>query len=158
VHKNMQWLNHMKRFKDPEIQEFYESTIEGILENNFSLLEHLSHLTSSGFTPVIEGENRVADMMLATLPDLEEKTKDKFEQTALHLACSEGRDYIIKRLLQYGANPNCVDANGAQPLEYLTNFAWRARKDCLASIDLLIKYGANLDNLGNDEASQTALG
>lgn len=41
-------------------------------------------------------------------------------QTPLHVGCAEGHSEVVKLLLDYGANPNAVDAKGATPLHLAT--------------------------------------
>lgn len=151
-------MQSLRRYKDPELQEAYEKTVEQLLADNHTLLDLISYWPRHPFPTENEAHHTVLDRLLDNTPDLEAKTDDVYKRTVLHIACKEGKERVIDKLLRYGADPNAMDGVGSQPLEYLTNYAWRARKDSLASIDRLIKSGGNLDNLGNDEESQTALG
>lgn len=44
---------------------------------------------------------------------------DEFGDTALHSACQNGRDDVVKYLLDKGANPNAVNKTGSTPLHKL---------------------------------------
>ncbi len=98
------------------------------------------------------------DEFLEKTVDIDMRTDDEEKRTALHIACGEGNIRAVEKLLLAGANPNAKDATGAEPLEYLVNYAWRAQIECYLGIYTLVKSGANLDNLGEDEESQTPLG
>ena len=41
-------------------------------------------------------------------------------QTPLHSGCAGGHSEVVKLLLEYGANPNAIDAKGATPLHLAT--------------------------------------
>lgn len=97
------------------------------------------------------------DEMLDKNPNLE-VFDEEYGHTALHIACKEGLDFVVKKLLISGANPNSKDMNGRQPLEYLVNYAWRARSENYLGIYYLLNARADVDNLGENEESQTALG
>ena len=105
-----------------------------------------------------EGYKKVFSLLLEEEPNLEEKTDDKYKKTALHLACGNGFWEEIEMLIGAGADPNCKDATGDSPLAYLINFAWRARIECLIPIHMLVKVGADINNLGDSPEFDTALG
>jgi len=122
-----------------------------------SLLELLSHRPRHPIRDQKQGYKQVLKLLLEESPSLEEKTNDNNPKTALHIACKNGFSNEIEILLMAGANPNSKDNNGEAPLAYITNYAWRAHIDCLFVIYHLIKCGADLDNLGNNKDSETAL-
>jgi len=122
-----------------------------------SLLELLAHRPRHPILDQKQGYKQVLKLLLEESPFLEEKTNDNNPKTALHIACKNGFSNEIEILLMAGANPNSKDNNGEAPLAYITNYAWRAHIDCLFAIYYLIKCGADLDNLGNNEDSETAL-
>ncbi len=58
--------------------------------------------------------------------------------TALQAAAYKGFTEAVKLLLDYGANPNIVDANGTSPLIYASQF------NHIEIVDLLLKKGASV--------------
>jgi ankyrin repeat protein/truncated hemoglobin YjbI len=72
---------------------------------------------------------------------------------ALHYAVRGGKLPLIKLLLERGALPNALDANGLTPLLHLSKT--RSKADPIPVMELLAASGANLD--ARDEAHGTLL-
>ena len=122
-----------------------------------SLLDLIDSWPRSMFRDAIGECREILQMILEEQPDLDQRTDDEHQRTALHIACGRGNHAAIEDLLAAGADPNDEDANGDTPLSYLANFAWRSQTDCLFSIYMLIRCGADLDRCGNGPDSDTAL-
>ena len=131
----------------------YDQTVS----NSCSLLELMACRPRHPMLDQREGYKKVLKILLEEQPDLEQKTNDNNPKTALHIACNNGFQNEIEMLLLAGSNPNCKDSHGEAPLAYIANFAWRAHVDCLFSIYYLLKCGAEVNNLGSDKDSETAL-
>ena len=123
-----------------------------------SLLEFINSWQSSYFRSEVAESVVILRLLLEEQPDLEQRTDDKHQRTALHLACGRGHHSAIEILLQAGCDPQCTDSSGCNPLVYLTNFAWRSQTDCLFSLYALIRCGADVDCLGTGSDEQTPLG
>ncbi len=146
LNENRLYLDRSEEFKE------YES------KKKSSVLSLISSWPRHAFTKTIKQYTKALELLLQLYPNLEEQTDDKYKRTALHIACKEGLFIAIELLLKYGANPNSYDYKNSQSLEYLTNYAWRARCDGMIPIYQLIKSGADINNLSLNEDAQTALG
>jgi ankyrin repeat protein len=124
---------------------------------SYTLLQ-LIDLWPRTFSSVREECEDILRMMLEEQPDLNQRADEKLQRTALLLACSRGHHTVIEILLSAGADPGCTDSVGSGPLVYLTNFAQRSQTDCWFTIYLLIKFGADVNNLGHGPEEDTALG
>jgi ankyrin repeat protein len=123
-----------------------------------SLLEFINSWQKTYFrSDVVECEV-ILRLLLEEQPDLDQRTEDKHQRTALHLACGRGQHSAIEILLQAGCDPQCTDSGGCSPLVYLANFAWRSQTDCLFSLYALIRCGADVDCLGTCSDEETPLG
>lgn len=127
-------------------------------EKKSSVLNLISAWPRHPFPHINKQYIKALEILLQLYPNLEEQTDDKYKRTALHIACKDGNFAAIELLLRHGANPNTYDAQNSQALEYITNYAWRARTDGMIPIYQLIKCGAEVNNLALDEDAQTALG
>lgn len=127
-------------------------------EKKSSVLSLISSWPRHAFAKTTKQYTKALELLLELYPNLEEQTDDKYKRTALHIACKEGIFVAIELLLKYRANPNSYDYKNSQPLEYLTNYAWRARCDGMIPIYQLVKSGADINNLSSSEDAQTALG
>jgi hypothetical protein len=127
-------------------------------EKKSSVLNLISSWPRHPFPKTNKQYTKALELLLQLYPNLEEQTKDEHKRTALHIACKEGNFAAIELLLKHGANPNAYDSKNSQPLEYITNYAWRARCDGMIPIYQLIKYGADINNLALNDDAQTALG
>ncbi|KAJ3653049.1 hypothetical protein Zmor_018967 [Zophobas morio] len=77
-------------------------------------------------------------------PDVDVNAKNDKGITALHLGSVTGNYEIVKFLLANGAKPNIVDADGNNPLHYVSwnRDSWDSNQD---KIKLLINKGINLN-------------
>ena len=137
-----------------KVLKHYEQTIS----SSCSLLEFMSFRPRQPLLGQREGLQEVLKLLLDEKPYLELKTDDNNPKTALHIACKNGFQHEIEMLLMAGSDPNCKDYNNEAPLAYIANYAWRAHSECIFPIYMLVKCGADIDNLGNSSDSETALG
>lgn len=64
---------------------------------------------------------------------------------ALVIACRKSNPVIVGLLLQHGANPNFIDTNGWQAIH------WAAMYGNAKCVDLLIKFGADVNALSTED-------
>ncbi|KAG4273420.1 hypothetical protein FPRO04_09784 [Fusarium proliferatum] len=79
--------------------------------------------------------------------DLDPDIQDLVGQTALHLACQDGRVDTATILTRHGADVNARARNGSTPLHYA------ARKGFMSIVKLLVESGAEFDEM--DSARMT---
>jgi uncharacterized protein len=126
--------------------------------DSYTLLELIDSWPRGVFSSVVEECADILRMVLEEQPDLNQHASEKPQRTALLIACGRGHHSAIEILLSAGADPCCKDSEGSGPLVYLTNYAWRSQTDCWFTIYLLIKFGADVNNLGHGSEEETALG
>jgi ankyrin repeat protein len=126
--------------------------------DSYTLLELIDQWPRRVFSSVIEECEDILRMMLEEKPDLNQRADERLQRTPLLLACNRGHYSAIEILLSAEADPTCVDSEGTGPLPYLANYAWRSRSDCLFTFYLIIRFGADVNNLGYGPEGDTALG
>lgn len=158
VHKLKEKLDSIILNEDRFYYKNSEEFKEYEREKKSSVLSLISSWPRHPFPKTNKQYTKALEILLKLNPNLEEQTDDDHKRTALHIACKEGNFSAIDLLLRYGANPNSYDVQNSQPLEYITNYAYRARCDGMLPIYMLIKCGADINNLSLGEDAQTALG
>lgn len=121
-----------------------------------TLLEILDSAPRHSFSYQRANFYLVLDAILENEPDLEQR--DKNGRTPLHIACKEGLGKAIDKLLSNGADPDACDNEGDQPLMYAVNYAWRAKGTFLEPIYHLAIATKDINNIGTEKDSDTALG
>lgn len=93
----------------------------------------------TGYTPLVLAayHNQEDFVKFLIKSEVELKTLQN-TSTALQAASYKGYCSIVKRLLEYGADPNLVDANGTSPLLYAVQFN---HPEC---VEHLMKNGADV--------------
>jgi ankyrin repeat protein len=122
-----------------------------------SLLEFIDRWPRGLFFEAVDECKEILRMLLEEEPDLNQRSDDEHQRTALLVACGRGNHAAIEILLAAGADPGCTDSQGSGPLQYLTNYAWRSQTDCLFSIYMLIRCRADIDCMGQGPEAETPL-
>jgi ankyrin repeat protein len=80
---------------------------------------HLLIVSYNGVNP-LGNYTVVSELLKCGYRSLEAKNQEG--QTAVHLASRMGKDDIVKKLIESGANINCRDTAGYTPLHVCTTF------------------------------------
>lgn len=105
-----------------------------ILES-VSMIDFINRWPRPMFIDEIEGSIKIFHMMLAEEPDLNIKTYDGKQNTALHLACINGSREAIIELLRAGADKGSQNAESLTPIDLLRKaFGDEAVDDVLKSL------------------------
>ncbi|MBV5328713.1 MAG: ankyrin repeat domain-containing protein [Chlorobium sp.] len=132
-------------------------TNEMKISSSCSLIEFIESWSRCYFRSEVEECKAILKLLLEEQPDLNQRTDDEHQRTALHLACRSGHHDAILILLEAGCDPQSLDGSGCNPLVDLTNYAWRSQTDCLFSIYALIRCGADVNCLGTGPSEESPL-
>eukprot|EP00977_Amphora_coffeiformis_P020834 scaffold8601_cov191-Amphora_coffeaeformis.AAC.4 len=116
------------------------------------LLEHKTipdYKDERGYTALKLAYENKARIDLLTL--LASVTEQKERNALLHLAVADNKDKIVRMLLQQGADPNQIDAQGRPPLVVAAHLPTDA---CL---QVLLRHGANVNGINKDGRTVLAL-
>lgn len=127
-----------------QAQDVFESARKGDLSNIKRLYEAdtscINQKNGQDYSPLILAcyYNQLEIVKFLIEKNVELNSENK-TATALQACSYKGFFEIAQELLEYGAEPNIVDANGTSPLIYATQFQH------FNIIKLLLKYGADKD-------------
>jgi ankyrin repeat protein len=80
-------------------------------------------LVANSITNPLGNYTVVSELLKCGYRSLEAKNQEG--QTAVHLASRMGKDDILKKLIESGANVNCRDKAGYTPLHVCTTVCWQ---------------------------------
>ncbi len=149
-------LYGMKDSLEENYHENYTCSLhDWISKNNIAVVKSLLcsggnvHERENGTTPlhraVWYGYAEITRLLCKYKANVHQR--DKYEDTPLHIAASQGHDnFIIEILLYAGANINATDKYGATPLHIASG------RGCADVVELLCYHGANIaqGNKGED--------
>lgn len=69
-------------------------------------------------TAIQNGHVEAALLLVSLAADVHATDRNGVGSTALHMACERNEPRIVKALIEAGANPDCVDAEGCTAIAY----------------------------------------
>jgi ankyrin repeat protein len=109
---------------DRQLEHFTQLAIEGKTREASAFLRHPGFLDASDheghtalFAAAVACNTEVLDQVLAVSPRNALNHRDKRGATALFYAASQGRNDVLRRLVQHGADVNLADSAGKTPLQ-----------------------------------------